>query len=84
MITVRIRFLARLREMVGRGAMALELENGSLPALRTALSLQVDMPVLERLFAENVRIAVNQTLWDGSTPLADDDEVAFLPPVTGG
>ncbi|MBM4205643.1 MAG: MoaD/ThiS family protein [Gammaproteobacteria bacterium] len=84
MISVQIRFLARLREAVGKGGMTLTLETGTLAALREALSAQVDRSILERLFAENVRIAVNQTLWDGSTRFAQDDEVAFLPPVTGG
>ena len=33
---------------------------------------------------ENVRIAVNQSLISGECALAAGDEVAFLPPVTGG
>ena len=39
------------------------------------------------LRAENVRLAVNQTLAgasDGRLRIDVDDEVAFLPPVTGG
>jgi sulfur-carrier protein len=31
-----------------------------------------------------VRMAVNQTLTNHDAPLADGDEVAFFPPVTGG
>ncbi len=31
-----------------------------------------------------VRVAVNAELVARDTPLADGDEVAFLPPVTGG
>jgi len=84
MITVQIRFLARLREAVGQAGMTLAMETGTLVALRQALSVRVEASILERLFAENVRIAVNQTLWDGATPLTQGDEVAFLPPVTGG
>ena len=30
------------------------------------------------------RVAVNQDLADGTTPLRDGAEVAFFPPVTGG
>lgn len=31
-----------------------------------------------------VMVAVNQQIVDGSNAIADGDEVAFLPPVTGG
>ena len=33
---------------------------------------------------EAVRVAVNRVYGDLTTPVADDDEVAFFPPVTGG
>ncbi|HEX5354556.1 MAG TPA: MoaD/ThiS family protein [Rhodanobacteraceae bacterium] len=33
---------------------------------------------------ERLRVAVNGEFTDWSCPLADDDEVAFLPPVSGG
>ncbi|MCB1693799.1 MAG: molybdopterin converting factor subunit 1 [Pseudomonadales bacterium] len=36
------------------------------------------------LTAENLLFAVNQTLVSGSHPVDDGDEVAVLPPVTGG
>ena len=31
-----------------------------------------------------VRMAVNQTLVQGVVPLSGDDEIAFLPPMSGG
>ena len=34
--------------------------------------------------AENVKVAVNQALISGPIVLTDGDEIAFLPPVTGG
>ena len=36
------------------------------------------------LQAERLRVAVNGEFADWSRALADDDEVAFLPPVSGG
>ena len=33
---------------------------------------------------EAVRVAVNRVYGDLATPIEDDDEVAFFPPVTGG
>ena len=34
--------------------------------------------------AENVRVAVNQEFVDGPFRLRDGDEIAFMPPITGG
>ena len=34
--------------------------------------------------AKNVKVALNQELIDDSAAISDGDEVAFLPPVTGG
>jgi molybdopterin converting factor small subunit len=31
-----------------------------------------------------VRVAINQQFADPGTPLADGDELAFLPPISGG
>ena len=33
---------------------------------------------------DSLAVAVNQQYATGTTPLADDDEVALLPPVSGG
>ena len=32
----------------------------------------------------NVRVAINQCFASADTPLADGDELAFLPPISGG
>ena len=36
------------------------------------------------LLDESIRIAVNDEVILGDRPLGDDDEVAFLPPMSGG
>jgi len=36
------------------------------------------------LVAESVRIAVNDEMVVGNRALGDDDQIAFLPPVSGG
>ena len=43
-------------------------------------------PAFAEVFSdlEVVRIAVNQEYIVGNTPLKENDEVAFFPPVTGG
>ena len=33
---------------------------------------------------DTVRVAVNRVYGDLATPITNDDEVAFFPPVTGG
>jgi molybdopterin converting factor small subunit len=37
-----------------------------------------------RSFANVVQIAINQEFADRQRPVASEDEVAFLPPVSGG
>jgi len=38
----------------------------------------------QKAFNSNILCAVNQAMVKSSHPLADGDEVAFFPPVTGG
>ncbi|MDB4042060.1 MoaD/ThiS family protein [Methylophilaceae bacterium] len=33
---------------------------------------------------KSVRVAINQTITEWQSPLSDGDELAFLPPITGG
>ena len=84
-MTVRVRFFAAAREQVGASTLALELG-----AVRTVAELIARLAA-ERgaglgavLTAPGMRFAVNQELVEASAPIADGDEVAFMPPVTGG
>ena len=81
-MTVTVRFFASLREDVG--VAELELEADSVPALLTVLESALG-DAMAHLRQENVRLAVNQELVDDpALVLEPGDEVAFLPPVTGG
>ena len=64
----------------------IQLEAGNLAELMTSIQTHLTTDAIKALTAENVRIAVNQSLLDsGINPVfADGDEIAFLPPVTGG
>ena len=66
--------------------LALDLAEGSYAALREGLVSQLGATA-DALWLDNVRLAHNQELV-ASAPMAlklvDGDEVAFLPPVTGG
>jgi molybdopterin converting factor subunit 1 len=81
-IAVRVRLFARLREQAG-----VETENLELPPGSTVAGVYDELrrmhPELEA-DRDSVRGAVNQEFADWSAPVAAGDEVAFVPPVSGG
>ena len=85
MITVSVLFFASLREATGADDVRVSLPEGAdVATLVQALRRMLGSHAGAALTAENVRIAVNQALISGPRSLADGDEIAFLPPVTGG
>lgn len=81
-IAVKVVFFASLREAVGRAEMSVSA--GSVDELWQVLAEQLGCEALEALQQDNVRIAVNQSLVTADIELHSGDEIAFLPPVTGG
>lgn len=79
---VKVRLFARLREIAGRDELVLELPS---PAVaRDAWNrLVAEHPALEP-FGPAISTAVNAEYARLDSPLGDGDEVAFLPPVSGG
>ncbi|HXF98857.1 MAG TPA: molybdenum cofactor biosynthesis protein MoaE [Gaiellaceae bacterium] len=74
---VQVRLFAALRERAGRGALDLELPEGAIVEdVWPALGLGAEPPGL--LFA------VNRAYAERTRPLAEGDEVAVIPPVSGG
>lgn len=85
MIPVRVLFFASLREAVGRDELTLEVpEPAQLDDLLSSLDDLLGAKAMASLRAENVRLAVNQEILSVPGRLRPNDEVAFLPPVTGG
>jgi molybdopterin synthase sulfur carrier subunit len=83
-ITVKLRFFASLREKLGEGE-ALALPAGSTVATaREALLARGGMHAEALARNRAVRSALNQKMAPESAALADGDELAFFPPVTGG
>jgi len=79
---VRVLFFGLLKDLVGTSAEEADLPSGS--DLRAVFEYyQARQPRLREL-ARNIVLARNQEFADLSTPLAEGDEVAFLPPVSGG
>lgn len=84
-MNVQVLFFASLREAAGRGALNVQLaEPAGIEDLLRVLGEHLATEALTALRAENVRVARNQELARPPFELADGDEVAFLPPVTGG
>jgi len=81
-MNVRLRFFASLREVVGAGEMAFVLKDGSTVSdLWEALC--AEHPELRR-FGGSVSFAVNREYAERCRQLAERDEVALIPPVSGG
>ena len=81
---VVVRFFASLREVAGCERMAVEVDSPTIDGLRASLARRFGPAAWGALTAPGVRIAVNRAIAHGSARLDDGDEVAFLPPVTGG
>jgi len=84
MITVL--YFARLREALGTGSERIALPGNvrDLEGLRALLVARGGAWEEELAPGRPVRAAVNQAMALGDTRIADGDEVAFFPPVTGG
>ncbi len=81
---VTVRYFASIREAIGHGNEIIETDATTVDALRELL-LARGPAYQEALSAQRaVRMALNQTVCDGTAHLQDNCEVAFFPPVTGG
>jgi sulfur-carrier protein len=79
-VTIRVLFFAYLRERCGVREALLDLPEGAtVEDLWRALVARYD-----RLPAEAPRFAVNCCYVDKTHPLHDNDELALIPPVSGG
>ncbi len=79
-MTIRVLFFAYLRERCGVREATIELPEGATVAeLWRALVARYD-----RLPSEPPRFAVNRLYVDKAHPLHDNDELALIPPVSGG
>ena len=80
---VEVRLFAILRERAGRDALRLELPDGATVA--DALAAAARQPGLDEVLgAMPVRAALNRAYVDDDAPLSNGDELALVPPVSGG
>ena len=79
---VKLLLFAALKDIAGRRDLEMELDDGS--------TLQQVTEKLASLYPEigrmqnSVRIAINQEFADENSSLNNGDEIAFLPPMSGG
>ncbi len=79
---VVVKLFGAVREAVGAKELATEVPEGSRVAgLRERLA--ADHPIFDD-FGERLAVSVNFEIASHDTVLSDGDEVAFLPPVSGG
>jgi len=79
---VHLRLFASLREAVGREALELDLPEGA-TAEEAWRRLAEEHPGVAP-WRKSLAAAVNRAYTRFDTPLAEGDEVVFLPPVSGG
>lgn len=79
---VTLRLFARLREITGKSELHLELPDGS-DARALWNDLAREYPALSP-YGASISCAINEEYAKFTTRLKEGDEVAFLPPVSGG
>ncbi len=79
---IRVRLFASVKDVVGQRELFLELPEGTTVA-ELLLRFTADHPRLAGL-APSLMLAVNREYVEGTRKLAEGDEVAFIPPVSGG
>jgi len=81
-MTLRVKMFARTRDLAGAGEILVELADGSrVRDLRKALATKC--PALAGLLDHCV-LAVDSEFADEDTELCSENEIALLPPVSGG
>jgi len=85
MSDVTVQFFASLREDLGKDRMTIPLDHSlSVSDLVIKICAAGDTAWQSALDSPDILVAVNQTLVERAHEVQPGDEVAFLPPVTGG
>jgi molybdopterin converting factor subunit 1 len=79
---VTVRLFARLRELAGAGETAVDVPDGA--TVRAVWEALVAAHPGAAAYEKSMSCAVNAEYARMTTPVGEGDEVAFLPPVSGG
>ena len=84
-MAVTVRFFASLRERIGSDAIALEVcgRTGAEHVL-DMLRQRLGQARVAELSAPQIRVALNREFVEYPWSVEDGDELAFMPPITGG
>jgi molybdopterin synthase catalytic subunit len=81
-VRVKVLFFGQLKDITGRSQDALEIQEGA--TLKDVFEhYALEYPKMQQIRG-SVVIACNQNFAEASTRVLDGDEIAFLPPVSGG
>jgi sulfur-carrier protein len=80
---IELKFFGRLGDIAGD---SLQFESDKISTLEDVIAILAQQhPAVHKAISEpQVMVAVNQQVVDKSAPVSPGDEIAFLPPVTGG
>jgi molybdopterin converting factor subunit 1 len=81
-VTIRVRFFAIIRDKAGRASAEIDVPDGATVATAVA-TLQKTFPAIAP-YVGRCAFAVNQSYVPADTVLHDGDELAVIPPVSGG
>lgn len=81
---IHLRYFASVREQIGLAEETIETQAPNLNGLRAELIARGPAYASALETGKAIRMAMNQKVCDGDMPLAQNAEVAFFPPVTGG
>ncbi|GGD68583.1 MoaD/ThiS family protein [Croceicoccus mobilis] len=81
-MSLKLVFLGRLEDVAGHGEIALDIAG---PLTLSEIAERLEPQLAVAISAANVRIALNGSLVSpGGWTAGNGDELAFLPPVSGG
>ena len=80
-----MRFFASLREITCMDMIEIDLPQGARAGdVRNALKDHLSSDAIAAIDEGEVKVALNQVILSVEKNLNDGDEVAFMPPITGG
>ena len=77
---IKVLYFAQLSELAGQAEETVNIDDPSPEKLYEQLKASYTFP----LAFDRVQVAINHQLSAHQTPLRDGDEIAFLPPMSGG
>ena len=81
---ITVSYFASVREHIGLSQETIDTQSADLAALRMELISKGENYSNGLSAGKAILMALNQQVCDDNTPLTENAEVAFFPPVTGG